>query len=585
MIGRSLRTWGSRVAIWATIALAVMIASPAGAIFLDPDKGVELRFRGYAQVSIATQDSQDLVTDPPKFSGQVMQNRYFMNPELEFDFTKWLGTDWFDDLSARFAVWGFYDGLYDYLPVQYAERLSESKFHVDAQGNPCATCGFQTKARSNEAAFEGRAKRRDGRWIYGRRIRLNEAYLDMAKGPAFLRLGRQAISWGEADTIGLLDANNPFDTTIVPGVFIDLDEARIPLWTARGTYKLFSNLGPFSSGFLDAYVVPGFIDVTVSPLQMQSVSPFSAPPPAQPNAIEVAQIEPEWKFGNSRWGVRLQSVIANEFTTSVWFYKTFPTEPVPLTLGVSPVTGRLVTGVQTGRLINVAGIASSFFFSPLNSVIRSEIEVFNNVPGFRTDTNLAAGLDPSTAARVCGSVAPPGQARACYDKINIVRGELGVDRNFFLPLVNPANSFIWVSAFVFTWLPDETKYKDYRASGLIKPSVLLSGQQPDPFAPGCNGGPGFCGFVNRSKFEFFIQTHLQTDYMHGKLTPGVTAVMNSRGALALFPEVTYRITDSLIFNSRYINIHTFGSEDNGFVDLGIFRDRDEIWFKMIYQLN
>ena len=299
MIGRAPQS--CRLVSWmgATLALVVLGASPAGAVFLDPDNGVELRFRGYAQLSVATQDSQDLVTDPPKFVGQMMQNRYFMNPELEFNFLKWLDTDWFDELSMRFAAWGFYDGIYDYGPAGYNERLAESKFHADREGNPCPTCGYQTKARSNEEALAGEAKRRDGRWIYGRRVRLNEAYLNFAKGPLFVRLGRQAISWGEADTIGLLDANNPFDTTIVPGVFIDLDEARIPLWTGRATYKLFSNLGPFSSGFLDAYIVPGSLDVTVSPLQMQSVSPYSAPPPAQANAIEVAQIEPAWKFGNS----------------------------------------------------------------------------------------------------------------------------------------------------------------------------------------------------------------------------------------------------------------------------------------------
>lgn len=582
MVGRLAQACKAVLRIVVVVAWSAGPVCPALALELGPDGAINLRGRAYTQVTIATEDSQDLVTDPPKFRGQVMQHRSFFNPELDVDLNTWAPANWFDELGLRLAVWGFYDGLYDYLPVQYAERLSESKYHTDAQGNPCPTCGYQTKARSNEAALAGEATRSDGRWVYGRRVRLNEAYLDVAKGPLFLRLGRQAISWGEADTIGLLDANNPFDASIPPGIFIDLDETRIPLWTARTTYQLFNKIGPFSSGFIDAYLVPGSIDVTVSPLPLASLSPFSPPPPVPGNAIEIAQIQPAWKFGNSRWGVRFQSVIDNQFTTSVWFYKTFPTEPVPVSLGFSPQTGRLVNAVQSGRLINVAGIASSFFFEPLNSIVRSEVEVFNNVPAFRVDTNIAAALDPGTAERVCGTA--PGQTGACFDKVNVVRGELGIDRNFFAPLVNPANSFIWISSFVFTWLPDETKYKDYRP-GYIKPTTLLSGQQPNPFAPGCNGGDGPCDFVNTSKFEFFIQSHLETAYMHGRLTPAVTGVATSRGALILFPEITYRITDSLIFNSRYINIHTFGSENNGFVGPGIYRDRDEIWFKMIYQLN
>ena len=31
---------------------------------------------------------------------------------------------------------------------------------------------------------------------------MNEAYLNFAKDKFFVRVGRQAISWGEADTIG-----------------------------------------------------------------------------------------------------------------------------------------------------------------------------------------------------------------------------------------------------------------------------------------------------------------------------------------------------------------------------------------------
>src|SRR4029453_2958315 len=136
-----------------------------------------------------------------------------------------------------------------------------------------AQAAFYSWGRSNAAALENRGQRRDGREFYGRRVRVNEAYVDVAKGPFFARIGRQAISWGEADTVGLLDANNPFDVLIQPGLYIDLDEARIPLWTARTTYELFSMVGPFSSGFLEAYLVPGSADADGGPLNTQAVTP------------------------------------------------------------------------------------------------------------------------------------------------------------------------------------------------------------------------------------------------------------------------------------------------------------------------
>src|SRR5262249_27464573 len=156
-------------------------------------------------------------------------------------------------------------------------------------------------------------QRRDIRDIYGLRYRVNEAYVNISKGPLFVRIGRQAISWGESDTIGLLDANNPFDTTIQPGLYADLDESRIPLWTVRATYQLFTTLGPFSSGFLDSYWVPGMIDTSVSPLQVSSGSPYSSPPPAG-GGQEVFQVLPDQKMGNSRYGVRFQNVVARDYT-------------------------------------------------------------------------------------------------------------------------------------------------------------------------------------------------------------------------------------------------------------------------------
>ncbi len=566
-------------AVLLAMASCVVAAQPARALSLDEDGNFRLRMRAYSQVSLAMQDSQFAVTDPPKFTGQVMQWRNFFNPEFETKFTSFLPEGWLDDFSGRLALWGFYDGLYDFGPKQYAGRAADIKFHRGPHGS------FQTKGYSRNQAIEGNALARNVRDIYARRIRVNEAYVNISKGPLFVRIGRQAISWGEADTIGLLDANNPFDTTIAPGIFIDLDEARIPLWTLRATYNLYSTLGPFSSGFLDTYWVPGWLDTTISPLQMQSASPFSAPPPAQPPMIEVFQRRPTPKTGNSRWGVRFQTVIANEYTTSIWFYKTFPTEPVAINLGISPVTGRLVTSTES-PLVNVAGIAASWFSDFLNSIIRTEVEVFNNQPGFRVATNILPGLSAECNAPGPKNIAACGR----YDKINLIRGELGIDRNIFIRWLNPANSFIWVTAFVFTANPDETKYKDYRASGLLKPSALIRAARGGPPAgsqtQGCDGKSGPCDFVNLSPFEFFFQSHLESNFLHGKVPAGITAVMNSRGALAIWPDVSYRVSDSFILSARYINIHTFGSENNGFAPgPGLFRDRDEVWFRATYQLN
>ena len=56
--------------------------------------------------------------------------------------------------------------------------------------------------------------------------------------------------------------------------------------------------------------------------------------------------------------------------------------------------------------------------------------------------------------------------------------------------------------------------------------------------------------------------------------------------MAWMPEVTYRVTDWFILNTKYVNIHTFGSINNGFgPSVGGARDRDQIWLRATYQLN
>ena len=67
-----------------------------------------------------------------------------------------------------------------------------------------------------------------------------EAYIDFSRGPAFVRLGRQSLAWGETDIFRLLDQINPLDNSF-GGPFEDLDDRRIPLWMLRG--KLQPRLG------------------------------------------------------------------------------------------------------------------------------------------------------------------------------------------------------------------------------------------------------------------------------------------------------------------------------------------------------
>lgn len=592
----------ARAALAVTLLGSVLgVARPATALDFGPNKAFTLRGRFYTQFSIATEhtkkESDGTALDPAgavpsRNGGDMIQHRNFMNPEFEVDFRRLAKPvkKWIDELEGRVALWGFYDGIYDYGPERWRTVLaqySSNELQRVSKGT------LIDRAEDGTVIFPGGVYERQARRVYGRRMRVNEAYVDIANGPWFLRIGRQAISWGEADTIGLLDANNPFDITIQPGLMIDLDEARIPLWTIRGTYELFDVLGPFSSAFVEAYWVPGWLDTTISPLVIQSASPFAQQPPASLGAgstlagqkLRIFQQLPEQSTANSRWGVKLQTVIDRDYNLQTWFYTTYPIQPVPVVYGLDS-EGQITTALKN-KLTNVIGAAVSWYSEAVNSIIRTEVELFNGEPGFKAYQNIGQ-------ANLSGF-----ERRGHYDRLNILRGEFGIDHNFFVPALNPTSSFLLVGSIVWFWNTDESSSNDYRALGILKPSAIRREQNGGAPAGIFNGpycdnpndqsvpeGERQCDFVNQDPVGGFAQVTIRSDFMHGRLTPQLTTIATHRGSLTFAPSVTYRLTDNFLFDFKYINTHTFGSINNGYsIGPGLLRDRDMAWIRATYQLN
>src|SRR5436190_20844493 len=262
------RTWVRAV----VCGLVLGAASSAHAYFLDEARNFEIRLRAYAGVAIATESSREgprdpatgkeLAKSPDIAPGDILSQRNFYNPEFDAKLTDY--TRWTQDVPGfslispeefkfHFAWWGFYDGIFDYASSKWRDALDA---HPRAR-----------QSESNDIpgeSFNFNDENKNVRNILGKRNRINELYLDFTKDRFFFRIGRQAISWGESDTIALLDIQNPFDLTLgAPGFFMDIDEARIPLYTARTTVKLLDNWGWLSSPFADTYVVPGRVTNTI----------------------------------------------------------------------------------------------------------------------------------------------------------------------------------------------------------------------------------------------------------------------------------------------------------------------------------
>src|SRR5262249_53520794 len=169
-------------------------------------------------------------------AGELSQWRNFYNPEFDADLTDFMRWAAADAFKFRAAWWGFYDGIYDFMDSEWNDHRRSYMARVAETDRPSL---YSTGAQPFSRFPPFNDHNKNPRNVYAEQNRINELYLDYTHGPLFVRVGKQAISWGESDTIALLDVSNPFDLTLgAPGFFEDTDEARIPLWTGRVTYKL-----------------------------------------------------------------------------------------------------------------------------------------------------------------------------------------------------------------------------------------------------------------------------------------------------------------------------------------------------------
>jgi hypothetical protein len=613
---------------WVAGGALFLNAIAAHAIYLDEDQNVTLRARIYSQGAIRIEPSS-VDTEPVTFAGQLIQHRNFANPELDAKLTSymnWMKGGWLnwmapDDLRFRIAAWAFYDGIYDYGSEQFRRNadILNSSFNAGVPPEPSGNIrqgGWFIRGSkvdlSNARPGPGNAARfgdvfrdfdlSDPRSIYGHQARANELYLSYSKGPLFVRFGRQSISWGESDTIALLDQTNPFDLTLgAPGFFEDIDESRIPLYTLRTSYNLFDVLGPFSSGFIENFWVPGNIDATTAITPILTVSPYSprgVDPQLQGGSNIGQRVFPptmqfvffdhtlEEKFSSSRWGFRFQTVINRFLTAQAWVYRTFPSSPVPMKLGLPGLTPPPITInnqpfyiiALEHKPVMVYGLAGTFFLEWLDGIVRLNAQFFEHEAGFIPRRNLLiTDINENQPCTSCNFNRLTAAGNIPY--ADIMRYEVGFDRFFFLRTLNPTNSFLVSASAVGSYNASTTNTATtrFRFNGQLKPSRFQTNAagMTVPRARGLFVDD----YVNAEPLDAQFQTTFQTDYMHGRLTPRLTLIQFVRGTFAVHPTLTYRWNDWLLFQGDYQHI------DGAYQSLGFFRDRDQVSFRVTYQLN
>ena len=543
--------------------LLVGLAAGAEAFYIDDNKTLSFTAKAQTRVTFRMQDSEGF-TLPDTRVGDLVQWRNLALLEIDHDLqelTKSLDILWplkKLKIRSKYHLVGrfMYDGLYNVGSDEFKAVRDNDKENID----------------NFKQSYD-----------------LWEFYVDFKRGPAFFRIGKQNLAWGETDLFRLLDGINPLDNTF-GGPFEDLDDRRIPLWMLRGSYNL-GRFGPVRSLAIEGFWVPGNWDVRVAPVAPKG-TPYSLPLPEVLWPL-VRVNTPDKEMSNSRWGVRLNGMLGSA-NVSAAYYQSFLDQPAVSIITTRPIDGPLldlndVQFVLEFPTVQVAGGSINFFESITNVVFRGEIAWFFDEPVFIVGVNdlplhpeNIIPLSPtllSAAALVLGadfrslglSGIPLNPQSGSIPTQDVFRWMLGFDKQVWIRPVNETSMFLVSMQWFGTFYPDHVDNMVAPAPIPHKFLTVTNSITGDPI-------PDYTQYPTIKQMENIFTGLITTNYLKGSLTPQLALAYDARGAWLFLPSVQY-VREPFRFGLQYAAVV------GNFVSFGALRDRDQIAFTFAYLLN
>lgn len=149
---------------------------------------------------------------------------------------------------------------------------------------------------------------------------LREFYIDGHIGPAFLRLGKQQVVWGQADGLRVLDVVNPF--SFREFIWPDPQDRRIPLWTLKAEVPV----GPATLQLL-WLPDPTYDEIPLGDAAFAITTPLLVPRPTRPIEVRPA-LRPKGVEDGSDAGARLSAFVGGWDITLNYLYHYYD-DPVP----------------------------------------------------------------------------------------------------------------------------------------------------------------------------------------------------------------------------------------------------------------
>jgi hypothetical protein len=367
---------------------------------------------------------------------------------------------------------------------------------------------------------------------------LRDCYLDYNNGPWFLRLGRQQVSWGQADGITILDRVNPFDLTEY--WLQDFVDMRIPLWMLNINYapKLNSNL--------QLLIMPEFEQSTSAPPNAPFTfrsyrlfdtfkEQFEAAPGAAnkvpfgafgTNYVGVLNTDiyyPAKQFKNSKFGVEWKDRISDwDYTFNYLYGYDYAARTYRDNLSVQiPPFPPIVTMNYSRRfkLVQMVGGSLNHTFTeegPLRGItLRSDLAFYLNEPTYFGDV---------TAGSTAG-----------VKRWNNTFWLIGLDK-YVVPN--------WQASFQFAQY-----IMQHKSPGGVSPTSGKPYETMNAYTYGA-----------QDRVENIFSLKVSTDFMHERLKPEVMWSFTDDNQGRISPKATYEIKDNLWLT---VGIHHFyGNEQD-----------------------
>jgi hypothetical protein len=617
----TLRRAGRLPALLLAIA-SLGVAPDAPALDLDDEGALRLAMRAYTALRIGTEEiggDDNPFYFPGSAAGHVRQHRYFLQLDLEHDLRAYSQSgfglaralDWADLDVFKYSITyrGEGEGIYDYGPSEYSEFGNELReFRRDVPPE-AAVLSPGTTQRLPPEFIDRRISRL--RRLGRQRHRLFYAYVDTEKGPAFLRIGRQVLAWGETDVFRLLDNINPLDDSF-GGFFIALDERRLPLDMIRGSWN-FGSIWKFDDTFLEGFVAQG--NRVAQDPGIPDGSPWRPGAMAYPNPVLKTVIEvPD--FLDVRGGARVVSTIGNVTASLAHYYTYFDVPGGRFVIPGSPAGGGANTptyqnpilGIGEHPRVSVTGASATFPLEKLYSIMRTEVAFFKGEPmnrqgkgdardnvgdaardgssaRLRRWNNLEGGLNPFVWPNFLNLArTTPIHGRTLrLDTFNV---SVGLDMNRYIRWLNPQQTFFFTTQLfykhVFDSPGDLILPVVYKNVG-VNPNAPVVGVGPGDAPLGCLRADGTrrnCRlqpkFLSLDDDRFLHTLLITTSYRGGRIVPQFGFFYDWQGAAVFQPGVTL-VRDPFRFGFDYTAV--VGSHTGQF---GAVRDRDNVRFQVEY---